>query len=140
MLRINNKNTKKASFDVRSTENEIFHEDFFSKYDQIRSFLRIWSHLLKKTLTENSIFCAVVVLVFLLSPLNIFHTFRVSITDLEKIFVSWVILTESLARELTFKQKYFLCDIPIDSVMFLNKNQRSIDNLFPTVIKLLLRY
>ena len=103
MLRINNKNTKKASFDVRSTENEIFHEDFFSKYDQIRSFLRIWSHLLKKTLTENSIFCAVVVLVFLLSPLNIFHTFRVSITDLEKIFVSWVILTESLARELTFK-------------------------------------
>ena len=28
-------------------------EDFFSKYDQIRSFLRIWSHLLKKSLMEN---------------------------------------------------------------------------------------
>ena len=26
--------------------------DFLSKYDQIRSFLRIWSHLLKKSLTE----------------------------------------------------------------------------------------
>ena len=26
---------------------------FFSKYDQIRSFLRIWSHLLKKSLLEN---------------------------------------------------------------------------------------
>ena len=25
-------------------------KDFFSKYDQILSFLRIWSHLLKKTL------------------------------------------------------------------------------------------
>ena len=30
-----------------------------SKCDQIRSFLQIWSHLLKKSLTENFIFCAV---------------------------------------------------------------------------------
>ena len=34
--------------------------DFFSKCDQIRSFLRIWSHLLKKSVMENFIFCAVV--------------------------------------------------------------------------------
>ena len=33
-------------------------KDFFSKCDQIRSFLRIWSHLLKKSLIEN-FFCAV---------------------------------------------------------------------------------
>ena len=33
--------------------------DFFSKCDQSRSFLRIWSHLLKKSLMENFIFCAV---------------------------------------------------------------------------------
>ena len=32
---------------------------FFSKCDQIRSFLRIWSHLQKKSLMENLIFCAV---------------------------------------------------------------------------------
>ena len=32
-------------------------KDFFSKCDQIRSFLRIWSHLLKKYLMENFIFC-----------------------------------------------------------------------------------
>ena len=31
---------------------------FFSKCDQIRNFLRIWSHLLKKSLMENFIFCA----------------------------------------------------------------------------------
>ena len=31
-------------------------EDFFSKCDQIRRKLRIWSHLLKKSLTENFIF------------------------------------------------------------------------------------
>ena len=34
-------------------------KDFFSKCDQIRSFLRIWSHLLKKSLMENFFFCAV---------------------------------------------------------------------------------
>ena len=33
--------------------------DFFSKCDQIRWKLRIWSHLLKKSLVENFIFCAV---------------------------------------------------------------------------------
>ena len=34
-------------------------KDFFSKCDQTRSFLRVWSHLLKKSLMENFIFCAV---------------------------------------------------------------------------------
>ena len=33
--------------------------DFSSKCDQIRSFLRIWSHLLEKSLMENFIFYAV---------------------------------------------------------------------------------
>ena len=47
-------------------------KDFFSKYDQIRKKLRICSHLLKKFLMENFIFCAV-------SDLTI-ATYRVSIT------------------------------------------------------------
>ena len=34
-------------------------KDFFSKCDQIRKNLQIWSHLLKKSLMENFIFCAV---------------------------------------------------------------------------------
>ena len=34
-------------------------KDFFSKYDQIRRKLGIWSHLLKKPLMENFILCAV---------------------------------------------------------------------------------
>ena len=32
---------------------------FFSKCDQIRNFLRIWPHFLKKSIMENFIFCAV---------------------------------------------------------------------------------
>ena len=34
-------------------------KDFFSKYDQILRKLRICSHLLKKSLMENPIFCEV---------------------------------------------------------------------------------
>ena len=34
-------------------------KNFFSKCDQYRSFLGIWSHLLKKLLMENFIFYAV---------------------------------------------------------------------------------
>ena len=36
-------------------------KDFFSKCDQMRRKLQIWSHLLKKSLTENFIFCTVLV-------------------------------------------------------------------------------
>ena len=35
-------------------------KDFFSKCDQIRCFLRIRSHLMKKSVMENFIFCAVI--------------------------------------------------------------------------------
>ena len=38
---------------------KFFFKDLFRKSDQIRSFLRIWPHLLKKSLMENFIFCAV---------------------------------------------------------------------------------
>ena len=45
---------------IHCTKNEVFHKDFFSKCDQIRWKLRIWSHLRKKSLMENFIFCAVI--------------------------------------------------------------------------------
>ena len=41
---------KKTKFSIK---------DFYNKCDQICSFLRIWSHLLKKSLMENFLFCAV---------------------------------------------------------------------------------
>ena len=34
-------------------------KDLFSKCDQIRKKLRIWSHLLKKALMKQFIFCSV---------------------------------------------------------------------------------
>ena len=41
---------------------KFFVKDFFSKCNQIRRKLRIWSHLLKESLMENFIFCAVLVI------------------------------------------------------------------------------
>ena len=38
---------------------KFFIKDFFSKCDQICSFLKIWLHLLKRFLMENFNFCAV---------------------------------------------------------------------------------
>ena len=43
--------TQKMKFSIK---------DFFSKCDQIRRKLRIWSHLLKKSLMKNFIFCVVI--------------------------------------------------------------------------------
>ena len=43
--------TQKMKFSIK---------DFFRKCDQIRSFLSIWSHLMKKFLMENFSFYAVV--------------------------------------------------------------------------------
>ena len=37
-------------------------KDYFRKCDDIPSFLRIWSHLLKKSLMKNFIFCEVQVI------------------------------------------------------------------------------
>ena len=52
---------KKLNFDLTNTAQKMKFsiKDLFSKCEQIRSFLRIWSHLLKKLLMENFIFCAV---------------------------------------------------------------------------------
>ena len=51
-------------FDVFNTAQKMkfFIKDFFSKCDQISSFLRIWSHLMKRSLIKNFIFCAMKVL------------------------------------------------------------------------------
>ena len=57
-------------------------KDFFSKCDQIRRKLRIWSNLLKKSLIENLFFCAVI-----LSPsgLILAVTSKVPLFDLKKV-------------------------------------------------------
>ena len=51
---------RKAVSKVTAQKMKFFIEGFFSKCDQIRRKLRIWSHLLKKSSMENFTFCAVI--------------------------------------------------------------------------------
>ena len=44
---------------LHCTQKKLSIKDFFSRFDQICSFLRIWSHLLQKSLLKNFIFSAV---------------------------------------------------------------------------------
>ena len=66
--------------------------EFFSKSDQIQSFLRIWSHLLKKPLMENFIFCAenfapeiTTYGLFSRSSVLIFTTIRSSLMEIQQV-------------------------------------------------------
>ena len=52
-------------------------QDFFIKSDQIRGKLRTWSHLLKKSLMENFIFCAVLEPQGWFHELSLFHKIRI---------------------------------------------------------------
>ena len=52
----------KIRFQMKPSQIFTDRKDFFSECDQILSFLRIWSHLQKKYLMENFIFCAVTIL------------------------------------------------------------------------------
>ena len=58
-------------------------KNFFSKCDKIRSFLRIWSHLLKKSVMENFILIAVIVS---LSWKNLIKTLSFESNKLENVW------------------------------------------------------
>ena len=67
-------------FIINAQNMKISMKDFFNKCDQIRGLWRIWPHLLKKSLIENFIFCAVHVseegpLFFILSQFPDFSSF-----------------------------------------------------------------
>ena len=71
-------------------------KDFFSKCDQIRSFLRIWSHLLKKYLKENCLFlCSAdcfwrhVLSIYLLSTIPCLFLFRTKFVSQANNFVMY---------------------------------------------------
>ena len=58
-LQSNVRLSKLRTESITTQKMELSMKDFLSKCDQISSFLWIWSHLLKKSLMENFIFCAV---------------------------------------------------------------------------------
>ena len=64
---------------IDTTQNiKVYTKGFFSNCDQIRSFLWIWSHLLRKSLMENFIFCAVQAVWTIFTSLNLVITLRLA--------------------------------------------------------------
>ena len=59
MINIKTKNDHSAKKVRLRVQIKFSIKDFSSKCDQIRDFLRIWSHLLEKSLMENLTFCEV---------------------------------------------------------------------------------
>ena len=53
-----NKNWLRKIIPITAQKTKFSIKDFFIRYDQIYRFLRILSHLLKKALMKNFIFCA----------------------------------------------------------------------------------
>ena len=78
---------KNVSFKL-STSQKV--KEFFSKCDQICSFLQIWSHLLKKSLMENFLFCAVQMKIGKLNfPQNLEINFNDLQLNLSNVTVAW---------------------------------------------------
>ena len=63
------------------TKNEVSNKDFFSKCDQIRRKLSIWS--LKKSLMENFIFCVVACMAVLFNTHAFVYAFVMKISQTE---------------------------------------------------------
>ena len=59
LAKYKNFSVKKSFLGITAQKMMFSIKNFFSKCDQIRSFLRIWSHLLKKSFIKLFIFCAV---------------------------------------------------------------------------------
>ena len=98
-------------------------KDFFSKCDQIPRFMRIWSHLLKKSLMENFIFCAV----------NVTLQFKVLV------LVPWskVLVTHFVRRNLYLQCSY---DCPFFSMDNVDIMLQKIPNVVLVRIMLLIHF
>ena len=101
-------------------------KDFFSKCDQIRSFLRILSHLLKKFLIKNFIFCAVILEVMIwplppLLPSNESASCNLDETLEHQIFIR-TFLNQSSPWLLLFHIYQYLCSFNISQNLLTRNN------------------
>ena len=52
----NHRNKREHLHETPTQKMKFYIKDFFSKCEQMHSFLRVWSHLLKKSLMKTSFF------------------------------------------------------------------------------------
>ena len=101
---------KNVSFKL-STPQKV--KEFFSKCDQISSFLRIWSHLSKKSLMENFIFCAVQMEIGKLNfPQNMEINFNDLQLNLSNVTVCFMKMQNFLISKIFVPQKFLTISRP----------------------------
>ena len=99
-------------------------KDFFSKCDQTRRKLRIWSRFLNKSLTKNFIFCAVLVKTFfqlqnLILEKSIWLT-HLSQTSMMKLFAKnlLIIFAKGFILDICLHAKYTLVCCLLTRILF----------------------
>ena len=82
-------------------------KDFLSKCDKTGNFLRIWSHLLKKSLMEHFIFCAVLfggsVFVEEFVPKEVSYFYPRDFNQFKSITNSFFFVVQSMITKLVFQ-------------------------------------
>ena len=84
---------------------KFFIKDLFSKCDQFLSFLQIWSHLLKKSLLENFILCALLEINLLTYLPWATQSIKLRTSGPGSFFPCWLILPSLFAPVLIRLQK-----------------------------------
>ena len=117
-------------------------KDFFSKSDQIRSFLWVWSHLLKKSLMENarcriilflSVFCFCQIFAFLMANLDSFHNSTIKLNDIISTLLSFYlnsVFVTSIQHINPTQDGPFRVNSPLKG------NPSKIYHTYPTIMKL----
>ena len=93
-------------------------KNFFSKWDEIRKNLRIWSHLLKKSFMENFIFCAVlqsdIKKTEKVSGLRINQlSFTQNLSLKYAVSIYWLVYTENVQQKTFNGNKVFIISFPV---------------------------
>ena len=74
---------------ITAQKMKFFIKDFFSKCDQICRNLRIWSHLLKKSLIGNFSFCAVIASSKMTSYLKMLPVTKICFRHIIQTAITW---------------------------------------------------
>ena len=115
-------------------------KDFFSQCDQINNFLRIWSHLLKKSLTQNFIFCVVKLVQYFMAQSfqgienDIMNNCLIWATTQRVDEWNWQNLATLMLKELfafpSLKFYYFICEFITDKILVFQADVYVTNELF----------
>ena len=102
-------------------------KDSVSKYDQTCSLLRIWSHLLEKSLTENFIFCAVFLMLYWFRnsiAINVFYNWVSKVTVVGALVLVFEMIDFRGCESVSFWIYFSSNSLSLSSVAVLNASKQ----------------